>query len=152
LYPVHRVNTADELPEKAIQRHQRIGWTALAVFVALGMGLEALHAFKIQLYLDVAASPRRFMWTLAHAHGTLLALVNLAYAALLSRLPLRPRARELCSASLLAATILVPGGFFLGGVRPAGSDPGLGVLLVPIGGAPLVAALVVIAWSSWSTR
>lgn len=46
-----------------------------------------LHGFKVGLYLDVDHSARRHMWTLAHTHGTLLALVNIAFALSLERSP-----------------------------------------------------------------
>lgn len=130
------------------RRHLRLGWACLALFVLLGMTLEALHAFKIGVYLDVDNSTRRFMWTLAHAHGTLLALINLAFVALYDRLPLPPRRAVTVSHLLTGATVLVPGGFFLGGVRFHGGDPGLGVLLVPLGGTMLVIALSAIAYAT----
>jgi hypothetical protein len=42
---------------------------------------------------------------------------------------------------LLAALVLLPGGFLLGGIYVYGGDPGPGVLLSPIGGALLFAAV-----------
>ena len=70
-----------------VRKHLRVGWLALLVFLSLGIILESLHGFKVGLYLDVSNQTRRFMWTLAHAHGTLLALVNLAFALTLHLLP-----------------------------------------------------------------
>lgn len=125
-----------------------MGWTALAVFVTLGMLLEGMHGFKVGFYLDVDNSTRRLMWTLAHSHGTLLGLVNLAFAALFRELALNRRWLATTSHLLVAATALMPSGFFLGGLRFHGGDPGLGVLLVPIGGAMLVVALIGIAWAT----
>ena len=58
-----------------------MGWWGLLLFLSLGIGLETLHGFKIGGYLDPAYRVRRDMWTLAHAHGTLFALVNVAFAA-----------------------------------------------------------------------
>lgn len=57
-------------------RHLRFGWWSLLLFLLLGLVLEAFHGFKADWYLGVAHAPRRFSWTLAHAHGTLLAVVN----------------------------------------------------------------------------
>jgi hypothetical protein len=135
--------------ERLVERHTRLGWWALALFIALGLLLEGFHGLKSRFYMDVAQSSRRLMWTLAHAHGTLLALVNLALASTLPRLR-APRAARLAtaSASLVVATGLLPAGFFLGGVRVHGGDPGLAVLLVPLGGAALLAAAVLIALES----
>ncbi|MGK0200363.1 MAG: hypothetical protein ACI91J_003653, partial [Yoonia sp.] len=36
-----------------------------------------------------------------------------------------------------AATVLVPGGFFMGGVYLYGGDPGMGIFLVPVGALAL---------------
>ena len=57
-------------------RNLRFGWWSLLVFLCVGAVLEALHGFKIGWYVDVGNETRRLMFTLAHAHGTLLALVN----------------------------------------------------------------------------
>ncbi len=134
-------------------RHLRFGWWALLLFLTLGIVLEGLHGFKARFYLDVTSTTRRFMWTLAHAHGTLLALINLVFAASLPRLmegdahKLADRLRS-ASAALILATVLLPGGFFLGGVIFYGGDPGLGVLLVPPGAVALLFAVFQIARSS----
>ena len=63
---------------KLSNRHLSFGWWSLLGWLALGLGLEALHGFKTGWYLDVGNETRRLMFTLAHAHGTLLALINLA--------------------------------------------------------------------------
>ena len=60
------------------RRHIRFGWWSLLVFASAGLVLESLHGFKVRAYLDTSNETRRLMWTLAHAHGTLLALVNVA--------------------------------------------------------------------------
>ncbi len=67
--------------------HVRFGWLALAVFVTVGLVLEALHGFKLGWYVDVGAENRRLMLTLGHAHGSLLGLLNLGFAASARFLP-----------------------------------------------------------------
>jgi hypothetical protein len=110
------------------------------------MILEALHGFKVGAYLNVTNETRRLMWTLAHAHGTLLGLVNLAFAASLRLLPAWPQSpRRFASASFLAATGLMPAGFFLGGLSIYSGDPGIGIVLVPLGGALLFVAVLLTA-------
>src|SRR6184192_2291899 len=109
----------------------RFGWWALLVYLSLGLTVEALHGFKAAWYLDVGNDTRRLMFTLGHAHGTALALVNIV-AGLTARglgLALTPSA----AGSLRWAAILLPAGFFLGGLVIHGGDPGLGILLVPVG-------------------
>ena len=59
-------------------RNLRFGWWSLLVFLSLGAVLETMHGFKIGWYVDVGNETRRLMFTLAHAHGTLLALINIA--------------------------------------------------------------------------
>ena len=132
--------------------HLRFGWWALVVFLSMGLVLESLHGFKVAWYLDVAASTRRHMWTLAHAHGTLLSLVNIAAAVTISDTAgWTARKLAFVSHALNAANVLLPLGFFLGGCFIHGGDPGLGVLLVPPGGLLLVLAAVGIARSCRGT-
>ena len=78
--------TASGAPD-LVHRHVRVGWLALLVFLAGGIALEALHGFKVDAYLGVDNETRKHLWTLAHAHGTLLGLVNLAFAWTLTRAP-----------------------------------------------------------------
>ena len=113
-------------------RNLRFGWWSLLVFLSLGAALETLHGFKIGWYVDVGNETRRLMFTLAHAHGTLLALVNIA-AGLTGRNVDRFGLRPSVSFALIWAAILLPAGFFLGGIVIYDGDPGLGVWLVPIG-------------------
>lgn len=132
-----------ETSERLVTRHLRAGWLGLSAFVALGLALEALHAIKAPGYLDAHHEGRRLLLRLAHAHGTLLALVNLAYALTLRARP--GAARPSASATLLVGLLLVPAGFLLGGVWAEGADPGLGVLLVPVGAVALIAGGVLVA-------
>ena len=125
------------------RRHLRFGWWSLLFFATLGLLLETLHGFKVRAYLDASNETRRLMWTLAHAHGTLLGLVNLGFAATVRALPAwSASSRRFASTSLLAATLLMPSGFFLGGLFIYAGDPGLGILLVPVGGILLFTAVL----------
>jgi len=133
------------LPSAAsvIRRHLYFGWWTLLIFLTVGLALETLHAFKVEAYLKDSHEPRQLMWTLAHAHGTLLGLVNLGFAATVRALPAwSESSRRFASTSLLAATLLMPSGFFLGGLFVYAGDPGLGILLVPVGGILLFAAVL----------
>jgi hypothetical protein len=140
------------------RRHLRFGWCALAGFSSLGIALEALHAFKQGYYLDVGNETRRLMWRLGHAHGTLLALVNIAFALSLPHLrhgalegsedmatPARRAPLRRVSACLLVAALLMPAGFLLGGFFATAADPGPLVALVPAGAVLLVAAAASVA-------
>jgi len=118
----------------------------LLVFLSFGLVLETLHGFKVGFYLDVANETRRHLWTLAHAHGTLLALVNIAFGWTVRALPAwHGTPQKLASRSLLGASILMPSGFLLGGVVIYGGDPGLGIFLLPIGAAMLFVAVFLVA-------
>jgi len=127
-----------------VRRHWKLGFWGLLFFLSLGMFLESLHGFKVSWYLNVSSETRRLMWRLAHAHGTVFSLLNLVYA--LCLLAARPvPAAAWCSRCVVAGTLLVPVGFFLGGLVVRGGDPSAGVFLVPIGG---LALLVGIGWSA----
>jgi len=127
-------------------RHLRFGWWSLLVFTAIGLVLESFHGFKVRAYLDVSNDTRRLMWTLAHAHGTLLSLVHVVFGLSVRVAPeMGARSRPLISWSLIGASLLLPGGFFLGGAVFYGGDPGVGVLLVPIGAVSMMIAVFFLA-------
>ncbi len=137
-------NAPSALPEE--RRHFKFGWWSLFGFVCLGVVLEAFLAFRIGWYMNSGDNEtHRLMLRLGHAHGTLLSLVNIAFAAGLSRMNLAKAARRLISRCLTAATLLIPGGFILGGLVTYGSEPGLGIVLLPVGAIFLLVALFKLA-------
>jgi hypothetical protein len=133
----------DERAEQIISRHLRAGWWALGFYLLLGVVLEALHATKAGFYLDVGSEARRLLFRLAHAHGTLLALINVLFALTARASP--AAASPLASGTLLAALVLLPGGFLLGGIWAQGGDPGVGALLAPAGAAALAIGVGAVA-------
>lgn len=136
-----------------IGRHLRYGWIYILVYLLLGIALESLHGFKVSWYLDVANETRRLTWTLAHAHGVLIGLLNLAFAASLHVAPeLAAACRRIASPCLLGAGLLLPGGFLLGGLVIHGGDPGVGVALVPIGAILLLLGVALTARAALQQR
>jgi hypothetical protein len=133
----------DDQDNGIVYRHLRAGYGGLAVYLLLGIFLEALHAFKAGFYLDVGNETRRLLFRLAHTHGTLLAVINIVYA--LTARTFAKTESPLASACLLSALLLLPGGFFLGGVWTHGGDPGLGVILVPPGALALLIGVIIVA-------
>lgn len=122
------------VPMDPLQRARSFGWWSLLVWLSLGMVLEAMHGFKVGWYLDVVNDARRLMLSLAHTHGTLLALVNLAFAATLRATAGNAAALRRGAACLRWAGILMPVGFLGGGIQTMGADPGFAIVLVPPGG------------------
>ncbi|MSU35696.1 MAG: hypothetical protein EXS36_11415 [Pedosphaera sp.] len=132
--------------EPLFLRHLRLGWGSLLLFLTLGLVLEGLHGFKVGAYLDLSNHTRRLMWTLAHAHGTLLGLVHLGFAATLAALGPSKAVHLRAAAGLLTSGgILIPAGFFLGGIWIHSGDPGLGILLLPVGAVCLFASILITA-------
>jgi predicted GNAT family N-acyltransferase len=126
-----------------VTRHLRVGFFGLLVFLTLGVVLEAFHGFKVGLYLDVGNEARRLAFRLAHAHGTLLSVFHVVFGLTLGSRAAPPRAvAERAGRLLTAALLLLPGGFFLGGLFVHGGDPGVGVLLVPVGALCLFLAVL----------
>jgi hypothetical protein len=124
----------------------RAGLLALCGFTALGLVLEALHGLKLGFYLDVDNETRRLLWRLAHAHGALLGVLNICYA-----LSARawPRLEDrLAERALLAALLLMPLGFLLGGAFAVGGDPGASVGLAAAGGLALLFGVSRLAWKA----
>jgi len=128
------------------RRHVRFGWWSLLVFAIGGLVLESLHGFKVAAYLDVSNDTRRLMWTLAHAHGTLLSVLHVIFGLSVRVFPeMGARNRPLVSRALTGASVLLPGGFLVGGIGFYGGDPGVGILVVPIGAAALIIAVFLLA-------
>lgn len=138
---------ANDLAATLRRRHLRLGWWGLFAFACLGLGLEAMHGFKVGAYLDAQNEPRRVLWRLAHAHGVGLALVQLAFASLCAH---TAKPSKVASACLVGAFVAMPLGFLLGGAWPLGGDPGAGIALVPLGAVLLLLGLALAARSSSS--
>ncbi|MDQ3116304.1 MAG: hypothetical protein M3Q86_06790 [Verrucomicrobiota bacterium] len=123
----------------------RQGWISLAGWIVFGLLIEGLIGFRSPVLLD--DSIRRDMFRLAHAHGTLLNLVLIA-AAICARLDLI-RLGRVISLGLRAAVVLLPGGFLFGGIWHFKDDPGVAILLVPVGAVLLLTAALRIGCSVW---
>lgn len=129
----------DPTPSPLVRRHLRLGWTGLLVFLTLGIALEVLHGFKVSWYLSPDGTQRRLLLTLAHAHGTLLSLVQIALAFTLRAAPIpNGRLANCMSWSMTGGQFVLPLGFLLGGVWLLGGEPGPGIFLVPAGAAALL--------------
>jgi len=136
-----------------IRRHLHFGWWSVLFFLTLGVVLEVMHGLKSPWYLDVSNHTRRLMWTLAHAHGVLLGLLNVGFAATVYLLPQWDAQRySLASRCLIAGSVLLPTGFFLGGIVIYAGDPGLGILLVPAGALLLFVAVILTALGARRSR
>src|SRR5438445_1094184 len=95
-----------------VRRHLRAGFAGLFVFVVLGAVLETLHATKSPFFVDAGQETTRLLLRLAHAHGTLVSLINVVFALVVRARP--NAATPAASASLLAALVLLPLGFLAG--------------------------------------
>jgi hypothetical protein len=121
------------------------GWISLAAWIVFGLLIESLIGFRSPALLD--DSVRREMFRLAHAHGTLLNLVLIA-AAICARLDL-VRLGRVSSLGLRAAVMLLPVGFLLAGMWHFKDDPGVAIVLVPIGALLLLASAFRIGYSAF---
>jgi hypothetical protein len=122
----------------------RQGWISLALWIAFGILIEGLIGFRTPALLDDPV--RRDMFRLAHAHGTLLNLVLIA-AAICDRLEL-VRVGRVTSFGLRLSAVLLPLGFLLGGLWHFKDDPGIGILLVPVGALLLLVTALYLAFSA----
>ena len=111
-----------------------------------------MHGFKVDWYLNVASETRRLTWTLAHAHGVLLGLLNVGFALTVRAAPdaVPERWRRLASPCLLGAAVLVPLGFLVGGIVVYGADPNLGILLLPVGAVLLFIGVFAVTRGTFS--
>jgi len=140
--------------ERAVcaRRHFRFGWWSLLSFLSVGMVLESLHGFKVGWYLDVSNETRRLLWTLGHAHGTLIGMLQIAFAVTVNAAwGGTSRSMKLASNCLVAAGIVLPGGFLVAGVVVYDGDPGPAILLVPLGALLLFVGVLLTAWRRQAT-
>jgi hypothetical protein len=135
-------------------RSRRFAWTSLFAWALFGLGLEVAHGFKMAAYLD--DNLRHTLLRLAHAHGVVLALVVLGYGETAVETGVDPSAapaRPTRMGRLLrAGALLVPAGFALSAVGAHESDPSLAIVLVPLGGSLLLAALGRTALAAWRRK
>lgn len=124
--------------------HLRLGWVGLLGFSLLGIGLEVMLAWKVPFLIDAEHSERRLLLRLAHAHGTLLSLLQFAVCVTLPYLSPSSRATEMASSCLRTALVLLPAGFLLGGLSASEGDPGLSIALVPLGAIFLLAGVSIL--------
>ena len=119
------------------------GWIGIAVWMALGLLLEGLLAYRAPSYLEDAQ--RRELFRLAHAHGTVLNGLLVLAGLTLQQLKAFPK---LAALALRAGSLLMPLGFLLGGLSHPEGDPGLGIWLVPPGALLMVFGVTALAMQS----
>ena len=119
--------------------HLRLGWLSLLVGVVAGVVVEGLLGFR---WAGIVSDPlRRELLRLAHFHAGLLGLVNLVYAGFAEPPGVSARLRRTASRALRWGTVALPSGFLLGGLWHPEGDPGLGIVLVPLGAAGIALAV-----------
>ncbi len=132
-----------------IRRHLLAGWGGLFVFLLLGLLLELLHGFKASWYLAADNETRRLLWVLAHAHGALLAVLNLVFALTIDKWRAGLHALRWISLALLIALVLMPTGFLTGGLVIYQGDPGPGIVLALVGAAVLICGVGALVLQLW---
>lgn len=106
--------------------------------------LEGIIGLRLAAWMDDPI--RRELVRLGHAHGGLLAIVNLAIAFAIGKLATPDAwARRVRVAAILGA-LFVGLGFVLGGLWHGGVDPGPFVLLVPAGALLVLSSILVVAF------
>lgn len=119
------------------------GFITLAFWMMFGLFLEGLLGYKIPAYLN--DNVRRELFRLAHTHGALLSVL-LIIAAICMKLELI-KPNEFSKKALRIGTICLPLGFLFGGIWHYESDPGIGILLVPVGAILIIFSIVNTAFS-----
>lgn len=120
-------------------RHLRLSLALTALFLAMGLGLEAMLGLRAQGMLDDPL--RRELWRLGHAHGAILGLLNVALAFALERLATPAAWATRIRLAALAGALAVGLGFLGGGLWHGPTDPGPLVLAVPAGAILLLSSL-----------
>ena len=93
------------------------------------------------------------MWTLAHAHGALLGLLHIATAVVFGVWPdFAIPHRATISGCLFGASVRLPAGFILGWESFYSGDPGIGIVLAPLGGLCLLLAVFRLASGQFTSN
>ncbi len=121
----------------------RASLALLALFLASGLWLEAMIGLRAGGWVDDPL--RREFLRLGHAHGALLALVNLALAWAMTKLQTPERWARRVRAAAWVGALAVGVGFFGGGLWHGAADPGPLVLIVPAGAMMLLGGCVAVA-------
>ncbi len=124
-------------------RHVRLSLGLLALFLAGGIVLEGLLGFRVGAWMDDPV--RRELVRLGHAHGGLLALVNLAIAFAMGKLDTNEGWARRVRVAAIVGALFVGGGFVGGGVWHGAVDPGPIVLFVPAGALLVLSSILVVA-------
>ena len=120
------------------------GWISLAFWMALGLILESLLAYKSPAYLYDAQ--RRELFRLAHAHGALLGLMLIVAALWLKNAAVE--VSRIAIGSLRIGAGVLPLGFLAAGIWHPEGDPGTAIWLVPFAAILLIFGLISIALAS----
>ncbi len=113
------------------ERHLRLSLALAALFLAMGLWLEAMIGLRLTGWVDDPL--RREFLRLGHAHGGLLALLNLGLGLALERLGTPASWAGTIRGAAWLGALLVGVGFVAGGLLHGPTDPGLPVLVVPAG-------------------
>lgn len=124
-----------------------VGWLQVTVFLIFGLVLESFHLVKLPFYLDLHL--RRELWTLAHAHGTLLGAVTILFGLSAQRFLPNLATRTNAARLVMAGSWMVPLGFLGGGLGNAEGDPSLMILLVPTGALLLILGLALLVLNAF---
>ena len=125
------------------ERHLRLSIALAALFLAMGLWLEAMIGLRMTGWVDDPL--RREFLRLGHAHGGLLALLNLGLGLAMDRLGTPAAWAATIRAAAWSGALLVGAGFVAGGLLHGPTDPGLPILVVPAGALMLLGSLVAVA-------
>ena len=120
-------------------RHLRLSLATTAIFLAMGLWLEAMLGLRTQALVDDPL--RREFLRLGHAHGALLALLNVVLGLAMTRLRTPTAWATRIRVAALLGALLVGLGFLGGGLWHGPTDPGPLVLAVPAGAMLLLSSL-----------
>ena len=123
--------------------HLRLSLALCALFLAMGVWLEAMIGLRLAGWVDDPL--RREFLRLGHAHGGLLALVNVGLAWGLTHLKTPDVWARSIRVAALTGAALVGAGFVLGGLLHGPTDPGPPILVVPAGAFMLLVSLTAAA-------
>lgn len=129
---------------------QIIGWTLLSFLLLSGGAMSYFIATQHPFWTEHPL--RQHYIPIGHAHAGLLGIIMLLYGLYLDKVNLSQQARNWAAALYIIGTLLLPGGFLMGAIKPGLTTPSREFLLTPIGGLLIGVSFITMAVGMFRTR
>ena len=122
--------------------NKKFGWVWLLIGPLMGLYIMGQFSSLGAAYTEALRTPNRLL----HAHGALLAFLNIFYGLSIDSVPLSDKTRKLGSVLAIVGAVLVTAGFYVLQVTPLRD---LSFPLRVLGGAGVVVSILIMAFGQF---